>query len=204
MILYDYPKSSAAYRVRIAIAIKGLDVEFRQVNLLEGEQRSEAYRTVASAGLVPALELDDGRILTQSLAIIRYLDTMAGPALWPADPFADAQVSAMAFAIACDIHPLNNQRVLNYLESSLGVDAGQKSAWYAHWIQTGFAALERDVSRIGGRYCAGDEATVVDCCLVPQMFNARRFEVDVSAFPRLVAIDAELRALPAFVAAAPA
>jgi maleylacetoacetate isomerase/maleylpyruvate isomerase len=203
MILYDYPRSSAAYRVRIALEHKRITVDHRIVDLLDGEQRSAEYREVAAAGLVPALQLDDGRILTQSLAIMRYLDFVAAPRLWPDDPVDEARVSAMAMMIACDIHPLNNQRVLNYLEGELGVSRDAKFAWYAHWVQAGFAALESEVGKLGGHYCFGDEVTAVDCCLVPQMFNARRFKVDIAAFPRLIAIDAALRELPGFAAAAP-
>lgn len=203
MILYDYWRSSAAYRVRIALNLKGLEVEHRSVDLLGGEHRGSDYRAITPAGLVPALELDDGRVLNQSIAILRYLDTVAQPRLFPPDPLDDATVTAMALGIACDIHPINNQRVLNYITETLGASKEQKFAWYAHWVQAGFAALEQDVARLGAGCCFGDTPTAVDCCLVPQMYNARRFSVDLTAFPRLVAIDAALREIPAFAEAAP-
>ena len=203
MILYDYWRSSAAYRVRIALNLKGINVERRSIDLVGGEHRGADYRALAPAGLVPALELDDGRVLTQSIAIMRYLDAVAEPQLWPTDPLEEAQVTAMALGIACDIHPINNQRVLNYITGPLGASEEQKRAWYAHWVQAGFAALEQEVARHGGACCFGDEPTAVDCCLVPQVYNARRFSVDLAAFPRLVAIDEALRARPDFAAAAP-
>jgi maleylpyruvate isomerase len=202
-ILYDFPRSSASYRVRIALALKGIDYQTCAVDLRAGEQSAPDYCAVAPAGLVPALVLSDGTILTQSLAIMRYLDTVAEPRLFPREPLADARVSALSLAIACDIHPLNNLRVLGYLQNDLAVSDSARSDWYAHWVQTGFAALETEIARHGGQYCYGDVLSAADVCLVPQMANARRFNVDVSAFPLLSAINDRLCGIPQFMAAAP-
>jgi maleylacetoacetate isomerase len=204
LTLYDYPLSSASYRVRIALNLKGLAYERVTINLRDGAHRGGDYLAHNPAGLVPALGLPDGTVIGQSLAIMRYLDTVAEPRLFPADPLADARVSAMAMDIACDIHPLNNLRVLNYISGTFGQSDQQKNAWYAHWVEQGFAGLEQSVRAIGGAYCAGDAISAADLCLVPQMFNARRFKVDLSAYPTLVAIDARLCALPAVIAATPA
>lgn len=202
-ILYDFPRSSASYRVRIALALKGIDYQTCAVDLRAGEQRAPDYCAVAPAGLVPALVLSDGTILTQSLAIMRYLDTVAEPRLFPNAPLADAQVSALSLAIACDIHPLNNLRVLGYLQTELAVSESARSDWYAHWVQTGFAALETEIAKHGGLYCYGDVLSAADVCLVPQMANAHRFNVDVGVFPRLLEINDRLCRIPQFMAAAP-
>ncbi|WP_217125795.1 maleylacetoacetate isomerase [Hydrogenophilus thiooxidans] len=209
--LYSYFRSSAAYRVRIALELKGIPYEIVPVNLLQGEQRHEAHKARHPAGLVPVLEVRtaDGRTqrLTQSLAIIEYLDeTHPTPPLLPADPFARAQVRALAQLVACEIHPVNNLRVLNYLTGTLGVDDAHKLAWYRHWIAEGLAALEAMVTAAenpGGLFAWGDSPTLADCCIVPQLFNARRFECDLSPYPRLTAIDAACQRLPAFQKAAP-
>ncbi len=203
--LYTYFRSSAAYRVRIALNLKGLAYEPVFVHLRHGEQQSESYRAVNPQGLVPALETDEG-VLAQSLAIIEYLEeTHPSPPLLPAAPFARAQVRRMAQIIACDIHPLNNLAVLKTLKRDFGADEQAVGRWYAHWIRRGFAALEELVARYGSaERCFGEAVTVADVCLVPQMANARRFAVDLAPFPRLVAIDTALRSLPAFAAAAPA
>lgn len=203
-LLYDFPRSSASYRVRIALALKALSYEKVAIDLRAGDQRSDGYKAVSTSGLVPALVTPQGETLTQSLAIMRYLDTVASPALFPADPIAQARVSAMALAIACDIHPLNNLRVLGYLQSELGVSDADKSAWYAHWVRVGLTGLEADVAHHGGLYCYGDTITAADVCLVPQLANARRFGVAIDDFSRLIAIDSCLIQLPAFQAAAPA
>jgi maleylacetoacetate isomerase len=202
-VLFDYFRSSASYRVRIALNLKGIDYERVQVNLVEGAQKEDAYRERNPQGLVPMLEID-GRRIGQSLAIIDYLDaTRPEPRLLPADPGARAQVLAMTLAIACDIHPLNNLRVLKYLAGPLGQPEEARSAWYVHWVSEGFAALETMAAQQGGRFLAGDAPTAADVFLVPQMFNARRFGVPVDAFPTLVRVDAEASALPPFAAAHP-
>jgi maleylacetoacetate isomerase len=208
MRLYDYYRSSAAYRVRIALNLKGVAPDERTyVHLRMGGQRAQEYLAVNPQGLVPALALDDGQVFTQSLAIVEYLDeTHPDPPLLPPTPAARARVRAIALQIACDIHPLDNLRVLNYLIGTMGASREQKDGWYRHWIDVGFAALERTLARDGatGRYCHGDAPTLADVCLVPQMANARRFDIDVSAYPTLVRIESACNALPAFAAAAPA
>ena len=193
--LYTYFRSSAAYRVRIALALKGVAHEAIRVHLARngGEQHSPAYRDKNPQGLVPAFELDEGTVLTQSLAIIEYLDeTQPGPALLPADAVGRARVRAIAQGIACDIHPINNLRVLQYLGGQLGATQEQKDAWYHHWIATGLQGLE---AMLAGhpdtdRFCHGDTPTLADCCLVPQLFNARRFNCPLDAYPTLLRIDA--------------
>ena len=206
MILYDYALSSASYRVRIALALKGLQVTSVQKNLRDGEQRHEDFLTINSQGLVPALTLDDGTTLTQSVAIIEYLDEIyPEPPLLPASSLARARVRALAQLITCDIHPLNNLRVLRYLQNDLNLDKEVRDTWYRHWIQLGFEALEWSLARdaAGGRFCHGDTPTLADVCLVPQVFNARRFAVALEPYPRIAAIDAACRELPAFQSAAP-
>jgi maleylacetoacetate isomerase len=170
--LYDFPRSSASYRVRIALALKGISYSTIAIDLRAGEQRSHDYLDKNPAGLVPALVTPTGDVLTQSLAILRYLDHVAGPKLWPNDPYEQAIVDAMTLTIACDIHPLNNLRVLGYIQNELDAADPAKSEWYGHWVQTGFASLEAQVARHGGTYCYGDHVTAADICLVPQMANA--------------------------------
>ena len=208
MRLYDYFRSSAAYRVRIALNVKGIVPDERTyVHLRMGSQRAQDYLALNPQGLVPALELDDGSVLTQSLAIIEYLDeTHPEPPLLPADPVARACVRAIALSIACEIHPLNNLRVLNYLIGTMGVSREQKDGWYRYWIDVGFEALEKTLARDAatGRFCHGDAPTLADVCLVPQMANARRFEIDLSPYPTLIRIESACNALPAFAQAAPA
>lgn len=202
--LYGYFRSSAAYRVRIALNLKGLAYAQAPVSLLRGEQRSADYLALNPQGLVPAL-LDKGVLLTQSLAICEYLDE-AYPdraRLLPDGAAARAQVRAVAQAIACDIHPLNNLRVLNYLKMELGQDEAARNGWYRHWVATGFAALERQLAASPGPYCFGDTPTLADVCLLPQVFNAQRFAVDMDAYPLLARIAANLDALPAFADAHP-
>ena len=206
MILYGYALSSASYRVRIALALKGLEVNSVQVNLRAGEQRLEEFLQINSQGFVPALIADDGAVLTQSVAIIEYLDEIhPEPPLLPKAPLARARVRALAQAIACDVHPLNNLRVLQYLENELQHDKATRETWYRHWVRVGFDALERRLVRDGaaGRFCHGDAPTLADVCLVPQVFNARRFALDLGPYPRIVGIDAACRDLPAFQGAAP-
>jgi maleylpyruvate isomerase len=204
LTLFDYPLSSASYRVRIALALKGIDFVSVPINLRDGDQRSAEYLAQNPSGLVPTLQLPSGEYLRQSLAILRYLDTLvATPRMFPTDPLGDAMVSALALDIACDIHPLNNLRVLNYLTGPLALTESAKNDWYAHWITAGLGGLETAVNAHDGPYCAGDGISAADVCLVPQMFNARRFNVDLSAFPRLVEIDARLTAIPEIAKVAP-
>jgi maleylpyruvate isomerase len=206
MKLYDYFRSSAAYRVRIALNLKGLTPAREFVHLRRNVQRSDDYLAVNPQGMVPALVTDGGEVLTQSLAIIEYLDeTQPAPPLLPAVPIDRARVRGIALAIACDIHPLDNMRVLQYLKNTLGVSEEQKDAWYKYWIDVGLEALETRLSRDAatGRYCHGDAPTLADICLVPQLANARRMNVDVAPFPTLIRIDAACNTLPAFSDAAP-
>ncbi|MDR5866951.1 maleylacetoacetate isomerase [Halomonas koreensis] len=204
--LYGYFRSSAAYRVRIVLNLKGLDYDQAPVNLVRGEQRDDAYRARNPQGLVPSLVTDDGVSLTQSLAICEYLDERhPEPPLLPADPAGRARVRALAQLVACEIHPLDNLRVLKYLTGELGVDEATKMTWYRHWVHEGFAALEAMLSREAGSgdFCHGDAPTLADACLVPQVFNAERFECDLDAYPRIRRIAANARALDAFRRAAP-
>lgn len=210
MKLYTYFRSSAAYRVRIALNLKGLAYEAVPIHLLRdgGQHLAPGYRALNPQALVPALE-DAGALLTQSLAIVEYLEeTHPGPALLPAGAVDRARVRAFAQGIACDIHPINNLRILKYLRGPLAQGEDQVSAWIRTWTETGLAALERMVDSPGivpdgGRFCFGAAPGLADLCLVPQMFNARRFNCDLSACPTLVAIDAHCRGLPAFADAAP-
>jgi len=205
MRLHGYWRSSAAYRVRIALNLKGVACEHAAHHLVRGDQRSDDYLALNPQGLVPALETG-GEVLTQSVAIIEYLDeTIPEPALLPRDARARAQVRAMALSVACDIHPLNNLRVLNYLRREFAQPEAAVEQWMRHWIETGFAALEAAVRRHSGdgRHCHGEAVTMADVCLAPQMYNARRVGCDLTGVPTLVAIDAALTALPAFAAAAP-
>jgi len=202
-ILHDYARSSAAYRVRIALNLKGVDYERRAVNLLESAQRSDDYRAINPQGLLPTLEID-GHRLTQSLAIMVYLDqTIPEPLLMPRDPFDGAHVRAMAMAVACDIHPLNNLRVLKYLKSELGHSQDEVDRWYAHWITEGLSALETMAAPQAGQFLFGDAPTIADICLVPQLFNARRFNVPLDDYPTLLRADYHATKLEAFAAAHP-
>ena len=202
MILYDYFRSSAAYRVRIALNLKGVEHERREVHLVKGEQRSAEHVARNPQGFVPALDIGGGRILTQSLAIIEWLDaTHPEPRLIPADPLARAEAMARALLIAADIHPVNNLRILKRLESQFGADEAAKAAWYRHWIAEGFAALEAMAG--DGPFLGGTAPDVSDVLLVPQLYNARRFELPLDAYPKLVAADAAASALEPFAAAHP-
>ncbi|MGE5168852.1 MAG: maleylacetoacetate isomerase [Rudaea sp.] len=208
MRLYDYFRSSAAYRVRIALNFKGVEPDERTfVHLRMGNQRAQDYLALNPQGLVPALALDDGHVLTQSLAIVEYLEeTHPEPPLLPRDAVGRARVRSIALAIACEIHPLNNLRVLNYLLGTLGATREQKDGWYRYWIDVGFEALEKSLVRDAatGRFCHGEQPTLADVCLVPQIANARRFDIDMAPYPTLTRIEAACLALPAFAAAAPA
>lgn len=204
MKLYGYFRSSAAYRVRIALNLKGLAVEHVPVHLLRqgGEQRGPDYLAKNPQGLVPALELDDGIVLTQSLAIIEYLDMIRPePRLVPADPVLAAKVRAVALAIACDIHPLNNLRVQTYLKTELAQDEARVGAWIDHWMQGGLEAIERTIQP--APFAFGSSPTMADVCLIPQVFNAQRFAVPLDAFPKIRAVDAACMKLAAFQSAHP-
>ena len=202
-VLYDYYRSSAAYRVRIALNLKGIQYESRPVNLLHSEQRGADYRALNPQGLVPMLEID-GHRLTQSLSIMVYLDQcFPEPPLMPRDPVDGAHVRAMALTIACDIHPLNNLRVLKYLSNELGLPQEERDAWYIHWIREGLPALETLAKPGAGQFLFGDEPTIADVCLVPQLFNARRFNVPLDDFPTLLRAEDNATKLEAFAAAHP-
>ena len=208
MKLYTFFRSSASYRVRIALNLKGLTYESAPIHLRRGggEQLGAAYKALNPQALVPAFE-DNGKILTQSLAIIEYLDeTHPNPALLPKDPADKALVRSMALVIACEVHPIQNLRVLNYLTGTLGATDEQKNGWYRYWIDIGFEALERQLAsdRETGTYCHGETPTLADVCLVPQLANARRFKIDVTPYPTLVRIEGACNKLPAFARAAPA
>jgi maleylacetoacetate isomerase/maleylpyruvate isomerase len=200
VILYSYWRSSAAYRVRIALALKGIDYEIRTVNLRSKEHREPAYLGVNPQGLMPCL-IDGDAVLTQSLAIVEYLEERyPEPALLPKDPVDRAKVRAAAQVIVADVHAINNLRVLNYLKRELGQNQAALDAWIAKWIGEGFDVLEASAR---APYLFGDSVTLADLCLVPQTYNARRFGVDLSMFPRLMAVERNLLALPAFEAARP-
>jgi maleylacetoacetate isomerase len=201
VVLYDYWRSSAAYRVRIALNIKGIAYRSVPIDLRTGEQGGAEFTALNPQGLIPALAIDE-QLLTQSLAIIDYLDlTRPEPRIQPADPAARARALAQALVIAADVHPIQNLRVMNRLREQFGADEQAVLSWNRHWIASGFAALEAGAPDLG--LLGGEAPNLADICLVPQMANARRFDVALDACPRLVRIDAALRAIPAFAAAAP-
>jgi maleylpyruvate isomerase len=192
MKLYNYFRSSASFRVRIALHLKNLPYEYRAVHLTQngGEQFAPEFHALNPHGLVPVL-VDGESLLTQSLAILEYLDEVhPDPPLLPKRAHERARVRSLALSLACEVHPLNNLRVLSYLDSKLGVTPEAKTEWYRHWIALGLAPLEAQVAQSPhtGRFCHGDTPSVADCCLVPQLFNARRFQCDLSAYPMLLAI----------------
>ncbi len=198
MELYNYFRSSASYRVRIALALKGLDYDYKAVHLAKNEQLQDAYAAVSAARLVPLLK-DGDQVLTQSLAIIEYLDeTHPEPPLLPADPQGRARVRAIAMDIACEIHPLNNLRVLRYLVRDLKLSEDDKNRWYRHWVDSGLAAVERQLAAQPARYCHGDAPTLADCVLVPQIFNAQRFDCRLDHVPNVVRVFEACMTLPAF------
>jgi maleylpyruvate isomerase len=205
MKLYSYFRSSAAYRVRIALNLKAIEVEQVGVHLVKegGRQNTPEYRARNPQGLVPALELDDGTVITQSLAIIDYLEAIRPePGLIPADPVLAAKARAVALTIACDIHPLNNLRVLNYLKGPLGRSQEEADEWYRHWLlEGGLTAVEALID--GGRFCFGDSPSLADICLIPQVFNARRYKIDISHLKKIEAVDRHCKELPAFLDAHP-
>ena len=207
MKLIGYFRSSAAFRVRIALNLKGLPSDAVPTHLLRdgGRQHQASYRAINPQGLVPALE-DNGELIAQSLAIIEYLDeTHPAPPLLPGSPPDRAAIRAMALAIVCDIHPLNNLRVLQYLRREFGQDDDAIARWNREWISRGFAALETWIERHSGdgRHCFGSQVTLADVCLLPQVFNARRVALDLAPWPKLAAVAQHLEALPAFAAARP-
>ena len=203
VLLHDYFRSSASYRVRIALNLKGVKYEQRPVNLAEGAQRKKAFKTLNPQGFVPMLEID-GHKLTQSLSIIVYLDQkFPEPKLMPTDPADAAHVRSLALTVACDIHPLNNLRVLKYLRDPLGVSEAAKDEWYRHWVAEGLAALEEMARPRAGTFLFGDSPTVADICLVPQLYNARRFSVPIADYPTLRRADETASAHAAFAAAHP-
>jgi maleylacetoacetate isomerase len=202
-IFYEYFRSSAAYRVRIALKLKGIDYESRPIDLREGEQKSDEYRALNPQGLVPMLEVDGERI-TQSLAIIVYLDMrFPNQPLLPASADARSHVISLSEIVACDIHPLNNLRVLKYLKAELGHSQEEVDLWYAHWITEGLTALEAIAAPRAGTFLFGDGPTAADCCLIPQLFNARRFNVPLDNYPTLLRVDENANKLDAFAAAHP-
>ncbi len=207
MQLFHYFRSSASYRVRIALNLKGLPHDLQSVHLVRqgGEQLQQAFRDINPDGLVPAL-IEQDQILTQSLAIIEYLDeTFPEPPLLPGSAFDRAFVRAISLQIACDIHPINNLRVLRYLVNELKVSEEDKNRWYRHWCELGLAALEQTLVRDSrvGRFCFGDSPTLADCCLVPQIYNANRLKCDLSGMPTLLRINQTCLELPAFADARP-
>ncbi|PZO02637.1 MAG: maleylacetoacetate isomerase [Alphaproteobacteria bacterium] len=203
MILHGYWRSGAAYRVRIALALKGIAYETQGHDLRTGAQKAADYLALNPQGMVPALQID-GAVLTQSPAILEWLEeTHPQPPLLPSDPLGRARVRAMAALIACDIHPLNNLRVGKSLREDFGADQAAVDAWAARWIVPGFTALEALVARDGDGWCFGNTPTLADACLIPQIYSAHRFNVPLEAFPRLLAIDAAAQAHHAFIAAHP-
>jgi maleylacetoacetate isomerase/maleylpyruvate isomerase len=205
MKLYNYFRSSASFRVRIALELKGLPYEYLPVHLVKGEHKEPKYTAVAPSALVPALETDNGDLLGQSLAIIEYLDEMHPQVpLLPKDPVRRAKVRALAQLIACEIHPLNNLRVLKYLVRELKVDEEAKATWYRHWVRSGLEMFEQELARLpASTYCFGDKPTLADCCLVPQIFNGQRFNVDFSGLPRTMGAFEACMKLEAFQKAQP-
>ena len=206
MKLYTFFRSSASFRVRIALNFKGIAYDPVAVNLPKGEQGEPGFRAVNPQGLVPALEVN-GKILSQSLAIIEYLDeTHPGPRLLPADPLERAYVRAFSQLIACEIHPLNNLRTLKYVKRTYKLDDEGVNSWYRHWIAEGFALMEAFLLSEGkhGRHVLRDQVTMADCCLVPQVFNAQRYDCDLAAYPTVMRIFGECMKLDAFIAAQPA
>lgn len=202
--LYTYFRSSAAFRVRIALNLKGLAYEPEFVHLAKGEHRKPAYAAVNPQGLVPALGVD-GRLLTQSLAILEYLEeTHPQPPLLPSDAFGRARVRSISLLIACEIHPLNNLRTLRHLKQSLGQTDEQVNAWYRHWIADGLAKLEAELrAPATGRFCHGDAPGMADCCLVPQIFNAKRYQCDLASYPTVMRVFDACMQLDAFARAQP-
>jgi maleylacetoacetate isomerase len=205
MKLYNYFRSSASFRVRIALELKGLSYDYLPVHLVKGEQRQASYAAVSPSMLVPTLQTDDGQHLGQSMAIIEYLDeTHPQPPLLPRDAPGRARVRALAQLIACDIHPINNLRVLKYLVRELKIDEEAKNTWYRHWVRDGLEAFERQLAQLpASTYCYGGTPTLADCCLVPQIFNGRRVNTSFDGLTRTMAVFDACMAHPAFLKAQP-
>jgi len=205
MKLYNYFRSSASFRVRIALELKGLTYEYIPVHLVKGEHRKEQYAQLSPSQLVPTLETDGGELLSQSMAIIEYLDeTHPEPRLLPTEAGERARVRALAQLVACEIHPLNNLRVLKYLVHVLKVDEETKNEWYRHWVRSGLEIFERELARLpASTYCFGETPTLADCCLVPQIFNGRRVNTDFSGLTRTMAAFDACMQHPAFQKAQP-
>ncbi|MBE7369233.1 maleylacetoacetate isomerase [Ramlibacter pallidus] len=205
MKLHNYFRSSASFRVRIALELKGLPYDYRAVHLVKGEHKQPDFAAVTASALVPALETDEGAVLSQSMAIIEYLDeTHPNPPLLPKDPLGRARVRALAQLIACEIHPLNNLRVLKYLVREMKVEEEAKNTWYRHWVRSGLEMFEQELQRLpASPYCHGDAPTLADCCLVPQIFNGQRFNVDMAGLPRTMGAFEACMKLPAFQKAQP-
>lgn len=204
MKLYTYFRSSAAYRVRLALALKGLPYVSQPINLASGEQRNRDFLTLNPQGLVPALELDAGDVISQSVAILEWLEEChPNPPLYPADPLARARHRSLCMHISCDIHPLNNLRVLRYLSQELTLEQSARDSWYAHWIHQGFEAIERAVNDFTGPFSLRERPGMLEVMLVPQVYNARRFNVDLQNYPAIEALDARCEGLEAFVISHP-
>jgi maleylacetoacetate isomerase/maleylpyruvate isomerase len=198
MELYNYFRSSASYRVRIALALKGLDYDYKPVSLIKNEHLTESYAAVSASRLVPLLK-DGEHVVTQSLAIMEYLDeTHPEPPLLPADALGRARVRSLALDIACEIHPVNNLRVLRYLVGPLKVSEEDKNRWYNHWVETGLEVVEQRLAASPTRYCHGDTPTMADCVLVPQIFNARRFDARLDHVPNVIRVFDACMQLDAF------
>jgi maleylacetoacetate isomerase len=204
MILYNYFRSSASFRVRIALALKGLVYEYVPVHLGLGEQHQATFQVLSADGLVPVLDID-GLRLSESMAIIEYLDEMyPSPTLLPLDALGRARVRALSQAVACEIHPLNNLRVLQYLKRTMGAEQDAIDTWYRHWVRNGLEALERQLQALpDSRYCWGDTPTMADCLLVPQIFNGQRFNTPLDGLPRVMAVFDACMQLPAFQTSQP-
>lgn len=204
MKLFDYWRSSASYRVRIALALKEVEVEHIAVNLLKGEHKDSSHISRNPQGFVPVLELSDGTQLTQSMAILDYLDAVyPEPKLLSGEALLDAKIRAAALVIAADIHPLQNPSVFKYVRAEYGGETDEAKMWMQHWITKGFKALEVTAQAYDTEFFMTDTPSLVDICLVPQVYNARRYGVDMTQFPRLKTIDARCKALPVFIAAHP-
>ena len=203
MKLYSYFRSSAAYRVRIALNLKELSYETESVHLVKNEQQMDRYKNLNPSQLVPTL-IDENHIFLQSMSILEYLEEQyPTKALLPKNLVERAKVRAFSQAIACDIHPLNNLRVLKYLNHELAITDHQKNDWYTHWVIEGFKSLEYQLQHSNGQFCFGTKPTFADCCLIPQVYNAKRFKIDLSAFPKIESIYLHCLTLPAFLHASP-
>ena len=204
MKLYSYFRSSAAYRLRIALELKGLDYDYMAVNLVKSEQIEDHYQSINPIELVPALQLDSEEVLTQSVAILEWLEEQyPSPALLPADTIARAKVRAIVNVIACDIHPICNLSVTNHLKSEFGADQATVLHWYRRWMSRGFEAIEALAASNSGAFCMGDSVSLADICLIPQLYNANRFGIELGPYPKLAAVNTHCMTLEAFQRAAP-